>query len=327
MASDGGDTRDRQMSLRYHGRCRVCEASLVAGTQAIYEPDRRTVRCITCETASPTLPAKESQPIAAPPTAPARDGELRLRAPASSVIAETLRVQASAPPRSGVARLFGRSPLSADSMSWYLGALGELEVARVLDQLGPEWSVIHAIPIGSAGSDIDHLAIGPAGVFTINSKFHEGTSVWVGSRRLLVNGHPIDHLRNARFEASRVAKLLSRAHGRPVEVTPVVAIVGAKRITVKERPADVIVVASNRLVRHLTSSPAALRPEEAEQLRRLANDPATWGQASVPEADLTGFADLRESVARARRRRGAWALAALLGPFAVLAASVMGLMR
>src|SRR5690606_36128291 len=51
-----------------------------------------------------------------------------------------------------------------------LGALGELEVGRLLDQLDSEWFAFHAVPVGSAGSDVDHIVIGPGGVFTINSK-------------------------------------------------------------------------------------------------------------------------------------------------------------
>ncbi|AXA95227.1 hypothetical protein CEP17_01650 [Microbacterium sp. PM5] len=54
---------------------------------------------------------------------------------AASVMAECLRVQADVLPRSGFARFLGRSPLSEDSRPWYLGALGELDVAARLESL------------------------------------------------------------------------------------------------------------------------------------------------------------------------------------------------
>jgi hypothetical protein len=253
--------------------------------------------------------------------------ELRHRAPASAVIAETLRAQASAPPRSPVARFFGRSPLSIDSRSWYLGALGELEVARVLDHLGAGWSSIHAIPVGKAGSDIDHLVIGPGGVYTINSKFHEGMKVWVGSKRLLVNGQRTDHLRNAAYEASRVAKRLTAAARKPVDVTPIVAIVAARNITVRERPTDVVVLSSSRLAHWLQRRPVALTSDDASQLTSLASDEATWGHPALPSADLVSFAVLRESVTSATRRRRTWALVILLSPVAVIAATFVGFFR
>ena len=85
----------------------------------------------------------------------------------------------------------------------------------MLDRLGGGWLVVHAVPVGKAGSDIDHLVIGPAGVFTINAKYHEGMKVWVASKRVLVNGQRTDHLRNAVFEASRVSILPSHRLADP----------------------------------------------------------------------------------------------------------------
>lgn len=73
--------------------------------------------------------------------------------PAASVIAECLRVQADVPPRGALARFFGRSPLSDDSRPWYLGALGEQQVAQRLSALGTEWTVLHSVPAGTRGSD------------------------------------------------------------------------------------------------------------------------------------------------------------------------------
>ncbi|MET0886090.1 MAG: nuclease-related domain-containing protein, partial [Mycetocola sp.] len=314
MSERSAGLEDRRMVLRYAGRCRVCEMQLPAGTDAIYERSRRTVRCVQCEPSTRVVDAAafdDSTTTSAPPS-----DALRLRAPASSVITELLRIQADVPTRSATARLFGRSPLSDESLSWYLGSLGELEVARVLDRLGDGWLVVHAIPVGSAGSDIDHLVVGPGGVFTINAKFHEGASVWVGSRRLLVNGQKTDHLRNAAFEARRVAGILTSAAGAPVGVTPIVAVVAEGRITVKERPADVVVLSSGRLARWLQNRSAVLTSDEVARLQRLVAIPETWGDHSLEPADLAGFAALRETVAKARRRRRIWAFGVLAAPLA-----------
>ncbi|MGZ0712600.1 nuclease-related domain-containing protein (plasmid) [Coraliomargarita sp. W4R53] len=172
--------------------------------------------------------------------------------------------------------MFGRSPLTLESRPWYLGALGELEVARVLDQLGPGWLALHAVPVGSAGSagsDVDHIVIGPGGVFTINSKFHEGGNVWVESRRLMVNGQRTDHLRNAEYEARRAAKLLTHAAPHRVEVTPVIAIVAARRLTIRERRDRVIVVSATSLPQWLQSRPTVLTAGDIAELSRLAAAP------------------------------------------------------
>lgn len=319
------ETNDRRMRLRYPGRCRLCGADMTAGADAIYERDRRTVRCVECTPADAA--SAEAAPVSELRIQGRHDTDvLRLRAPASSVIAEALRVQAAALARTRAQRFFGRSPLSVESRPWYLGALGELEVARLLDQLGPGWAALHAVPVGTAGSDVDHIVIGPGGVFTINSKFHEGGNVWVASRRLLVNGQRTHHLRNAEYEARRVAKLLTQAARRPVEVTPVIAIVAARRLTIRERPEHVIVLSVARLARWLQSRAAVLAAGDVTELSALAAAPATWGNPAIPEPDLVAFAQLRTTVVAARNRRLGWALALMLSPFAMLATLAMGML-
>lgn len=323
MTADG-PSPDRRLRLRYDGRCRLCGVFLAAGTSAIHERSSRTVRCIAC---TPAITVDESSLTEESRSPFQGNDELRLRGPASAVIAQTLRVQAGALPRPPMARLFGRSPLSAESRSWYLGAVGELEVGRVLDNLGTGWWALHAIPVGTAGSDIDHLVIGPAGVFTINSKFHEGKNIWVGARRLLVNGQRTDHLRNAAFEARRVAKILTSALGEPVVVGSIIAVVAARRITFKEQPADVTVLSSAQLLRWLHQRPVVLTPSESERLLHLAMDLRTWGSPALEPADLGSFAALRESVSAARQRRRVWASVALLSPLLILAAGCLNQLR
>lgn len=230
---------------------------------------------------------------------------------AASVISEFLRVQAEAAPRSAVARAFGRSPLTTESRPWYLGSLGELAVAERLAGLSPEWTVLHSVPVGTRGSDIDHVVIGPGGVFTINTKFHEDADVWVGAHRLLVNGQKTDHLRNARFEASRVAKLLTRTTETPVAASGIIALVGVKRMTVKNRPADVAVLRDRELVRWLHRRPEVLVPDVRARVARIAARSSTWGGAALAP-DLTAFEDIRRTVEGARRVRVLWGSALLL---------------
>ncbi|UOQ88031.1 NERD domain-containing protein [Agromyces endophyticus] len=244
---------------------------------------------------------------------------LAARQPAASVITECLRAQSNATPRSAGARLFGRTPLSADSEPWYLGALGELEVARRLDALGPDWRVFHSVPIGRGSSDIDHVVIGPPGVFTINAKHHEGRDIWLGAKRLLVSGQRTDHLRNAGFEAKRASQRLSVAVRALVDVTPIIAIVGARKIIVRERPTTVVVLRERELVKWLGSRPATVPPGEIERLADAAARPSTWHEApTLDVADVAAFERLRREVDGARGRRRWWAVGGLLAMFAAL---------
>ncbi|GGI45834.1 hypothetical protein BCL57_001538 [Agromyces flavus] len=235
---------------------------------------------------------------------------LRHRRPATSVIAECLRVQATVPHSNAAQRFFGVSPLGREAEPWYLGALDELEVGRRLAGLGPGWVVLHSVPVGTGSSDLDHVVIGPGGVFAINTKHHRGQNVWVGAKRILVNGQRTDHLRIAKYEATRTSKLLSVAARMLVDVTPIVAIVGAKRMTLCERPTDVVVLREHELVRWLQRHPVTLTPEQVQHLTAVAAQPAAWRRMPEPDAvDHEAFDRLQTAVGRARRRRGAWIFA------------------
>jgi Nuclease-related domain len=54
------------------------------------------------------------------------------------------------------------------------GATGEEQVGSLLDQLaGDEWRVMHDVSLGGHGN-VDHVLVGPAGVFTVETKSHPG---------------------------------------------------------------------------------------------------------------------------------------------------------
>jgi hypothetical protein len=237
--------------------------------------------------------------------------------PALAVIDACLSAQAAAPRRTAIRRILGRTPLTSESSSWYRGAIGELDIARRLAQLGPSWRVLHSVAVGRRGSDIDHLVIGPGGVFTLNTKFHEGAKIWVGERRLLVSGQRTDHLRNARYEADRARRLLTAAVGRDIDVTPLLVFVKAGAITIRQRPAPVVILRDSNLVHWLQKRPVVLDEILVADTARIASMASTWEAAVVPASDRAAeFAALRREVEGAARVRRWWAaggLALLLG--------------
>lgn len=258
--------------------------------------------------------------ISAPPPAPL----LGDRCAGQAVMAEALRIHDEEPPRSWWGRLVGASPLSPRSRPWFKGAEGELAVGRILARLGPEWTVLHAVPVGAGASDIDHVLIGPAGVFTLNTKNHSGQTVWVGERAVLVAGQKQHHLSHARHEAARAAKRLSAAVGEPVQVTAVLVLVDPKQLTIKQRPAEVNVVTTRRLLRWLQRRRPVLTPEQVERLAAAAVIPRTWhDHPPLPEDPVAlqeRFAALQACVRTARRRRMLWHLGWRLGGVTALLA-------
>lgn len=245
--------------------------------------------------------------------------------PAAAVIAECLRLQSTTPAQSVAARVFGRSPLTAESRPWYVGALGELAVASRLASLEPTWTVLHSIQIGSHGSDIDHLVIGPPGVFCINTKFHDNANIWIGSERLLVAGRKTDYLRNSRHEAARTQRMLRAASDVDTAVMPMLVFVRPRRITRKADARGVIVLRDAELVRRLTRMPATIPKRRVEQLARVASAASTWGSAPIAGVDvMPAFVALQQRVRTATWIRVAWGTAALTAVAAVFLAIADG---
>jgi len=229
---------------------------------------------------------------------------------AQSVIEELLRQQQAMPPRSGFARFWGYSPLAADSVAWYLGAQGEIEVGRILSRLPPEWRVFHALPIGKAGADIDHLVIGPGGIFTINTKHHRGKKIWVAERSFMVNGQKQPHLRNSKFEATRVTKMLRERMPLLPPAQAVIALVSPASITIRKKPDEVHVTDSNDLRRWLQRRPVALADAQLVELAAIIDAPSTWTALTLPPAPnlMAQFAVIDRDVRTARFRRVSWVL-------------------
>ena len=210
-------------------------------------------------------------------------------------------------PRPGMIRL------CEEARPWYTGAIGERQVGKVLAELGTEWTVLHSVPVGAGTSDIDHIVIGQAGVFTINTKHHPGKSVWIGGRGMRVDGHKVPYIRNASHEAERAAALLSAASGMTVPVTSVIALVGVRGIVTK-RPPDggnvVLHIISERLLLRTLSTRPVFSFEQVQSIVAAAVLPGTWHKKPLPAEDGVAinlaFEALHDGVsvmdARIRRR-------------------------
>jgi hypothetical protein len=242
---------------------------------------------------------------------------LRARGPAYSVMQECLRIQGEARPLGKAARFFGLNPLCAAARSWYRGALGELEVAAELARLGPEWTILHAVPVGSADSDIDHVVIGPPGIYTINTKNHSGKRIWVGGHVFMVNGFKTNHIRNSLFEAKRASGLLSKVAGGPVKVTPLIVVVSPAGITRGRGKQKVIVLTSGRLFSWLTHRPRVHSDAAIAYFSMIAEERATWhSRAHVVDDTLRHvqrFERLQHEVRVARTRVRRWLVLAMAG--------------
>ncbi|KQT90974.1 hypothetical protein ASG49_13715 [Marmoricola sp. Leaf446] len=182
----------------------------------------------------------------------------------------------AAPVKSVLARVLG---VHTEERGWRIGADGEEKVAAKLAKVAardPRWRFLHSIPVGTRGSDIDHLAVGPGGVFTINTKHHPGAKIWVGGNTFLVDGHKQPCVRNARFEASRAAELLSECVGFAVPVGGLLVTVNAGDFVVKAQPTGVHVVLRMQVAKWLLRLGPTLDEEQVDAIYDVARRSTTW---------------------------------------------------
>jgi hypothetical protein len=165
-----------------------------------------------------------------------------------------------------------------ESRAWTRGARGEEVVAAELWRLAQPgaWRYVHSVPVGTRGSDIDHVLVGPGGVFTINTKSHVGSAIWVGEHTFMVNGHKQPYLRNSRHEAARASRLLSSATGLVVEARSVIVLVDPGSLKICTAPKDVTVTTRRALRRWAAALPPVLSEQEVETIFTHVRRSTTW---------------------------------------------------
>jgi Nuclease-related domain len=187
---------------------------------------------------------------------------------------EAAAMRGERPGRIFLARLLG---VHTDERAKRVGAAGERKVADRLGKLGPNWHVLHSIVLSAAGTDLDHLVIGPGGVYCINTKNHPGKKIWVGGNTVMVSGQRQTYVAASRSEAKKVAQVLTKAHSHPVMVFPVIVIANGE-LNVKTQPEGVRIASRQRIVTWLKSRPVQLTDAEAAEIYAVSKLHSTWNR-------------------------------------------------
>lgn len=189
------------MALGRDDSCATCGAPLPAGTTAVWFSTERKSRCIECAAShvdpgvtTPTLP--EPQPVAeaqpSPPSAPSVAGgsaqhEYDKRSARESARKQK-KVDEDAEWRQAIKEerpVLGRmaavltpkptiGPESQATKAWKTGAEGERRVAEVLAEAEGVVALHDVVWPGRSKANIDHIAVGPAGIYVIDAKKYAG---------------------------------------------------------------------------------------------------------------------------------------------------------
>jgi Nuclease-related domain len=154
---------------------------------------------------------------------------------------------------------------STDASAWQRGAEGERRTARLLDPLERHrWAILHDLAIPGSRANIDHLVIGPGGVFVIDSKQYRSRLQLDPTGRLWHGRYPLGPaLRAVSFEAAQAAQVLPDPG---VVVRPIMAIHGAQIPWGKVLMDGIPVVPAKRLPSMLLSLPTVLGPQRVAEL-------------------------------------------------------------
>jgi hypothetical protein len=154
---------------------------MATGTEAWWDSTARTVTCLSCLTAGSATAIGVTDPLASlpvtePPSAPSSAG----RAGASAARIgqrrhdrRESRVRQAHPHLGGAILALTEDPQHI--RAWQRGAEGERRVGARLDALASDSLVVlHDRRIPGSRANIDHIVVGPSGVYVIDTKRYAG---------------------------------------------------------------------------------------------------------------------------------------------------------
>jgi nuclease-like protein len=169
---------------------------------------------------------------------------------AAGLVAGALATQTGLP-RAGLASLTVAAMVSwrlrfrpsSQARTWQHGAAGERHTARLLDRLGRDgYVVFHDLAMPDSPANLDHLVVGPSGVFVIDSKNRSGRVHQSSDGLIWHNHYRLDRtLTTIRWQAETLGRLLG------VTVAPLVCVHGAHIQHGGLRTLGVAVVPATRL--------------------------------------------------------------------------------
>lgn len=172
---------------------------------------------------------------------------------------------------------------------WQQGAFGEQATGKVLKELEREgWMVLHDLPRGTG--NVDHVVVGPAGVFVLDSKRTDGEVVVDQQGRITVTRLDDPALHYEHTGASHLRRIARETHDQVlatsrlnVWVTPVMVWWAAFPQRVEEGPC--VHVDGDHLVDWLQTRPTRIAPSRLERVAEAVR--AAWAPASEERTQVS----------------------------------------
>jgi hypothetical protein len=153
-------------------------------------------------------------------------------------------------------------------LAWRKGAEGERVVGLALDALGPTSIALHDLLVPGSRANIDHIVVGPSGVWTVDAKHYRGrletrrrdAELWVGGR----NRSKL--LDQADQQRAVVHRCLVAAGLGSVPVRPALCFVGAEWPLLRPSSARGVALLSPRRLGPLRATDGPMPPHVVRQV-------------------------------------------------------------
>ncbi len=266
-STETGQLRRRKLRLRYPALCAVCDCQLARGTEAWWDKEAKEVTCLVCGSG-----ADLARDLAGTAGGSGREKFERLHERREREIKRTYGKRLG-----GLVLALSDDPQS--TRAWQTGSVGEQRLAGFLESELPDSAItLHDRRIPGSQANIDHVVVGPSGVWVIDAKLYKGKverrtlgPIWRPELAVFVGGRNrtkvVDGM-SRQMEAVRAA-IASDPLAPEIAVSAAVCFV-ASDWSLFARPfevAGVLVTWPRKLVQRI-ASPGAL-PDDA--VARIAN--------------------------------------------------------
>ena len=146
--------------------------------------------------------------------------------------------------------------------------------AKVASLQSPSTRVLKDVSIGSGDCEIEHLIIGSGGVFAVSVRKQPARYVAVDNYSMTVDGESLPHLRESKYQAECVARLLAGRADFEVPVRGCVVLLTGSHNTHVEyesRPIGVSLLTKHDVPKWFRRQPKALTPEQVEAVYAIAS--------------------------------------------------------
>ncbi|MDB5297342.1 MAG: nuclease-like protein, partial [Phycisphaerales bacterium] len=148
----------------------------------------------------------------------------------------------------------------------YRGAQGEALVGWQHQDLPGDWHVFHGMQLEEA-SDLDHVVVGPGGLFCVSTKSNRGLLSAGADGAYLLNGKPTEFVRQVQRQTMRLRDRLAALLGRVPWVQPVLAVPLAW-VAFDSFQSAAWVLHQDNLLKALSEQPPRLGPDEVARVVR-----------------------------------------------------------